>query len=271
MAINILTEPQDPPVSGDYTLDQAIQHACEVPQLSILTGWETTASAPSAKQGSFLRHAANTFQVQSSDESISGSPVAGINYIIATETSGVIALAWATSLTGYSYNPAYGGIYDSSGNQALRDICYLDGTDYYRGMCFGEDFNAVRLSDGRVMANEIVLTGNIDSDEITCSTIQVASQSTVSGVGYLGKPFHGVYNDAGDLYDDMAAVLDQTLSYNSCNGIIYNQTQNETYVVSHLTYNGTTITFYGLRDLQANTTLSITTGSTDSVRFSLLV
>ena len=63
MAINILTEPTDPPIAGDFTRDQAIQHAAETPQLSILTTWESTGAAPAAKQGAFIRHAANTFQV----------------------------------------------------------------------------------------------------------------------------------------------------------------------------------------------------------------
>jgi len=153
MAINILTEPTDPPIAGDFTLDQAIQHAAETPQLSILTTWESTGAAPAAKQGAFIRHAGNTFQVQASDEAISGSVTAGLNYVIATESAGVITLAWATTLAGYSYNPAYAGIYDSSGNQALRDLCYLDGSDYLRGMSFGEDFNTVYLADGSIVLN----------------------------------------------------------------------------------------------------------------------
>ncbi len=133
MAINLLTEPSDPPVEGDYTLDQAIQHAAETPQRSIFSSWEGTSSTISAKLGAFIRHAGNTFQVQSSSESISGSLAAGVNYIIATESSGVITLAWSQDVSGYAYNAAYGGIYDGSGNQALRDVVYLDDTDYVRG------------------------------------------------------------------------------------------------------------------------------------------
>ena len=157
MAINILTEPTDPPIAGDFTLDQAIQHAAETPQLSILTTWESTGAAPAAKQGAFIRHAGNTFQVQSSDEAISGSVTAGLNYIIATETAGVITLAWATTLTGYSYNPAYGGIYDSSGKHALRDVCYLDGASYTRGLAIGNDLNNISLANGNIsLANGII-------------------------------------------------------------------------------------------------------------------
>ena len=160
MAINILTEPQDPPISGDFTRDQAIQRSNETPMVSILTDWESTASAPLAKQGAFIRHAANTFQVQSSDEAISGSVTAGLNYIIATESAGVITLAWATTLAGYSYNPAYGGVYDSSGNQALRDLCYLDGSDYLRGMSSGEDINTYYLANGTMFAGYNIIGGN---------------------------------------------------------------------------------------------------------------
>ena len=88
-----------------------------------------------------------------------------MNYIIATETAGVITLAGATTLTGYSYKPAYGGIYNAGGPQALKDICFLDGADYLRGMSFGEDFNYVRLANGNVIA-----TGGINfTSDITIS------------------------------------------------------------------------------------------------------
>ena len=152
MAINILTEPQDPPISGDYTKDQNIQHSNEVPMLSILSDWESVAAEPLAKQGAFIRHAGNTFQVQGGDEVISGTPAQGLNYIIATESGGVITLAWATSISGYSYNPAYGGIYNGAGQQVLRDLCFLEGSDYIRGVAFGEDYNSYRLADGAIYA-----------------------------------------------------------------------------------------------------------------------
>jgi hypothetical protein len=153
MAINILTEPADPPGSGDYTRDQAIQHSNEVPMLSILSDWESTVAAPLAKQGAFIRHAGNTFQVQTSDEAISGAPAAGINYIIATEAAGVITLAWAVVTTGYTYNPAYGGIYNVGGDQVLKDVCFLDGTDYLRGVSPGEGFTLIRFHGGKIVGD----------------------------------------------------------------------------------------------------------------------
>lgn len=179
MAINILTEPQNPPIAGDYTLDQAIQHAAEVPQLSILTGWETTAAAPAAKQGAFIRHAGNTFQVQGSDESISGSPASGINYIRATEAAGVITLAWVTSTTGYAYNAAYGGIYNGSGQQLLRDVCYLDGALYIRGVCQGMDFNSYVLANGGYsVGDDLTVTGSIiTTGELSTGTVSVSTST----------------------------------------------------------------------------------------------
>ena len=179
MAINILTEPADPPGSGDYTRDQAIQHSAEVPNLSILSGWESTGAEPVAKQGSFIRHAGNTFQIQSSDATISGTPTAGLNYIIATETSGVITLAWASSITGYSYNPAYGGIYNGAGLQALRDILYLDGADYNRGMTFGEDYNSYRLADGSLLVDgDITASGYLASGQgVKCASTLMGTKT----------------------------------------------------------------------------------------------
>lgn len=146
MAINILVEPQNPPIAGDYTLDQAIQQACETPAGTILTLWEDTVSVPAAQQTSFIRHAGNTFQVQGSNESISGSLTAGINYIEATESAGVITLAWVTSTTGYAYNQAYGGIYNGAGKQLLRDVCILSGSLYNRGFSYGHDFDDIYIS-----------------------------------------------------------------------------------------------------------------------------
>lgn len=156
MAITILTEPANPPGVGDYTRDQLIQQSNETPMLSILTDWESTATEPLAKQGAFIRHAGNTFQVDTADEAISGSPVAGLNYIIATESAGVITLAWATSIAGYTYNPVYGGIYNVSGNQALKDICSYDGVFYLRGTSLGQDHNIIYLSNG-----DLIFYGNI--------------------------------------------------------------------------------------------------------------
>jgi hypothetical protein len=193
MAINILTEPANPPIAGDYTLDQAIQHAAEVPQLSILSGWETVGAAPVAKQGAFIRHAGNTFQVQSADETISGTVTAGINYIRATETAGVIALAWVTSLTGYAYNPAYGGIYNGSGQQILRDITLLEVTDYIRGMSFGEDFNYIRLANGSVYIDgaitfptDLTVDGTLTSDSVTSSSITSPTDLTIGSNILIG-------------------------------------------------------------------------------------
>ena len=149
MSINILTEPANPPISGDFTRDQAIQQACETPNRSILTDWEDKTAEPEAKEGAYIRHAGNTFQVQTGDESISGTMTTGINYIIATESSGVITLAWASSLSGYTYNPAYGGFYDSSDNQALADVCFYVDSEYTRGL-LGRGFESVEFYSGGV-------------------------------------------------------------------------------------------------------------------------
>lgn len=182
MAINILTEPQNPPITGDYSKDQAIQQSCEIPDRSILTLWEDTASTPAAKQGAYIRHASNTFEVQSSDEAISGSLTSGINYIVATESAGVITLAWATSTTGYSFNQAQGGIYNGSGQQLLRDVCYVDGSDNIRGIVAGMDFNSFTLADGSYHIGDLTMSGYIypvADSTVSSVTLGVGASFTV--------------------------------------------------------------------------------------------
>ena len=163
MAINIMTEPNDPASSNtDWTQITSINAATEVPKLSILDNWESTGSEPVVVQGCFLSHASNTFKVESANESISGSPASGLNYIVATESGGVITLAWTQTITGYAYNPAQGGIYNGSGQQLLRDVCYLDGSDYVRGFCFGMDFNTVFYANGDLyLANDLTVGNDL--------------------------------------------------------------------------------------------------------------
>lgn len=153
MSINIVTEPGTgaPITAADYNAQNTLISANQVPMLSILTDWESTTTAPLLKQNSYIRYAGNTYQVQTADEAISGSPAAGINYIALTLSGTVLTAAWVTVTTGYSFNPAYGGIYnsDATPKMLLMDICYLDGTLYYRGMSPGTDHNSYVLSNGK--------------------------------------------------------------------------------------------------------------------------
>lgn len=148
MAINLVPfgTAGAPITSGDYDAQNNNIAANAVPMLSVLSGWATTGAAPAIKQGAFIRHAGNNYKVESGDESISGAPASGINYIELTLAGTVITAEWVTSLSGYSYNPAYGGIYNGAGQQIIRDICLLDGTDYIRGLSNGMDFKEILYS-----------------------------------------------------------------------------------------------------------------------------
>lgn len=168
MAITLVPEatPSAPYDSTDYSKQNALISANEVPDLAFLTDWELTATAPLLKKGVYIYHAGNTYIVDTADEAISGTPAAGVNYIEITLSGSTLTAAWVTVTTGYTYNPAYGGIYNGSGNQLLPDVCYLSGTDYIRGRCFGMDYNFIHLADGNfIMASGIdTLGANIDTN-----------------------------------------------------------------------------------------------------------
>lgn len=140
------------PSAGSTDWDKMIGlvSANEVPDLSFLTGWELTSGVPAIKQGVYIYHANATYRVNDNDEVIGGSTVAGINYIKATVAAGVMTLEWTDDKTGFSYNPAYAGVYDSSSDQLLNDILFIESSNYYRGRSFGMDFNSFYIAGGSV-------------------------------------------------------------------------------------------------------------------------
>ena len=250
MAINILTEPADPPGSGDYTRDQAIQHSNETPMLSILSDWELTAAAPLAKQGAFIRHAGNTFQVQTADEAISGSPAAGLNYIIATEAAGVITLAWATATTGYTFNPAYGGMYNVGGSQLLRDVCYLSGTAYNRGSSKGESHNYIILSNGEI----ITLAGLTQLKGVTVADI-------FSGSGTSGL-----------IYSHYSPFLSADRPKIKCTGGIWKGSGYPMITLSYIEYfSSSSIRIHGMTTAGVETYETIVSGTSTTYRYSVAI
>jgi hypothetical protein len=192
MAITLLTQPTTgaPITSADYTSQNDLISANQVPNLSILTGWETVGAAPAIKQGSYIRHAGNTYEVDTADEAISGTPSAGVNYIALTLSGSTITAAWVTSITGYSYNPAYGGIYNGTGLQLIRDVVRLDTGNYIRGMGFGQDFNYIYYADGQFYAgSDYNITGDIIAGGGVTSGGEIETTSggvTATGDGIFG-------------------------------------------------------------------------------------
>lgn len=154
MAIELVPQLQTgAPSAGSADWDKMIGlvSANEVPDLSFLTGWELTSGIPAIKQGVYIYHAGATYRVNNNDEVISGTPTSGLNYIEATVAAGVMTLAWVQSLSGYSYNAAYAGIYNAGDvNQLLNDVLYIDGVSNYRGRSMGMDFDSFYIAGGAI-------------------------------------------------------------------------------------------------------------------------
>lgn len=206
MAITLVTtpDPSAPYTAADYGYQNGLIIANEVPMLSVLDNWELVASEPVIKSGTYIRHANSTY-LTSGDETISGTPAAGYNYIEITLTGSTLTAAWVTSVSGYTFNQASGGIYNGAGKQLLPDICYLDGASYIRGRCMGMDYNFVYLASGNFLlssgfntlgANIDTSGGDIDTSngdiEIGTGNINIGSgQLTIDGDNFPSAPSIG--------------------------------------------------------------------------------
>lgn len=187
MAITLVASPTTgaPITASDYSLQNALIAANEVPDLSFLTDWELVAAQPLLKKGVYIYHAGNTYVVDTADEAISGTPAAGTNYIEITLSGSTLTAAFVTSTTGYTYNPAYGGIYNGTGKQLLPDICYLDGSDYIRGRCFGMDYNFIHLASGDFLLTQFnTRGGNLTTGG---GDIDTGGGDLDLGAGYIGS------------------------------------------------------------------------------------
>lgn len=152
MAINKVPEPQPAAPKIDDTSYNAQNNLIginEIPERSKLDNWGQTATEPVIKQGTYIYMSGNTYAVETSDEAISGSPSPGINYIELTITGTVITAAWITDVSSYSFNPQQGGFYNGL-KMVMPDICYLDGTDYNRGVSINNSLNNYVIADGSV-------------------------------------------------------------------------------------------------------------------------
>lgn len=219
MAINLIPSASTsaPYTGADWNKMGALVSANEVPDNSFLTGWEIATGIPALKQGVYIYHAGATYQVQSSDYTVLGTPVSGINYITVSATAGVMTATWTNVKTGFFYNGTYGGIYDSGDtNQLLQDVVFLDSGDYYRGKSFGQDFASFYLNNGSVYAtggintfgNDISMGGgDIISDNFDTSTALYAPSNYITD-----NIIYSSSNAAGLTFDgtNLIALTDTT-------------------------------------------------------------
>jgi hypothetical protein len=168
MAINLLTFPSGTaPITGTYwshMIDNLL--AAVTPGRIILDKWGGLAGDPPViKQGCYIRHAGSVYEVQTSDESIGGSISLGFNYLVLTESGSTLTAAWTNSISGYTYNPVYGGWYNGT-TQLLFNACYYDGLNYKRAVSPNNLPYHWQISGGDIYINQTDLYtfgGDIDT------------------------------------------------------------------------------------------------------------
>ena len=175
MAINLVEEPSTtaPIDSDDWAAMYNNMMAGAVPLGSILTDWTSTSEAPSLGQGGFIRYEGNLYQVQDEDEAISGSVSSGLNYIVMTLSGTTLTAAWGTDKSDYSWDPAYGGMYNSDDvrDMLLPDMCYLSSSTYYRG------YSVAAGNKAYVMGNGSIVTTN----QLSSNSLYVSGDGTFGG------------------------------------------------------------------------------------------
>lgn len=180
MAINLLEQPSSgvPTIgNSDYQKQNINDLAGLVANGSIFTDWTSTAAVPDAQTGAVIKHINNIYEVQLTDETISGSTAEGSNYVKATVSGSVMTLSFVTSTSGFAYYSQYDGIYNASNEQLLSDVLYKTGTTYYRSRGNGRDFNSLVLNNGAVIYSGGLQTldSNIETGTGTINGVSISS------------------------------------------------------------------------------------------------
>ena len=122
MAITKVGAMTDPPVAGDYTILQAKldAYAKQVGnQGMILTQWTNTTTVPKIAMGSYITHGGTLFIVDTEDFAVT-EPAGNGTYYLKVATSGAtLAVSWVASLSGYTWNAIYNGLYHADESQIL--------------------------------------------------------------------------------------------------------------------------------------------------------
>lgn len=234
MAITKITPPSatTPILAGQYTQQNKKINANtegHAPDDFVLTDLVSTVAAPLIGIGCYIRHAGNSYQVDTADEAISGSVSAGLNYVKLTVSGSVLLASWVTSFSGHLYNEAYGGWYAGTTTQILPQGVYLDGTTYNRMKCIEVRNKSVfTLGDGSDIRDDTAirnvsgsfLTGGDDIDtgggDVTTGVLggQIrgynirALNRCESDYGYLyGVQYISSSVTADDVFDELSSSL----------------------------------------------------------------
>jgi len=201
MAINLKTFPSGTaPYTGtawQNMINNLLGAQLLSPGRQVLTDWTSTATGAQIAQGTYFMHAGSMYLTETSNETITGTIAAGINYIKFSVSGTTLTAAWTNSLTGFSYNPAYQGWYDSGGDQLFFNGIYLDGTNYRRAVASNNltPYQWI-IADGRFYMSDrdILLNG---SDIVTGNGAILTGSGLINGVAINSST--GTDTNGGDI------------------------------------------------------------------------
>ena len=122
MAITKVGAMTDPPVAGDYAILQAKLDAYAKQignQGMILTQWTNTTTVPKIAMGSYITHGGTLFVVDTEDFAVPAPAGDGTYYLKVAASGDTLAVSWVASLTGYTWNAIYNGLYHADESQIL--------------------------------------------------------------------------------------------------------------------------------------------------------
>ena len=133
MAITKLISPNTsvPVVEGDWALAMAQMTALKTIMSGnqmVLTEWINTTTVPKLALGAYLHHLGSVYVVDTEAFAIE-APVTNDTYFIRLAVDGEsLAVTFITDISGYSWNPAYNGMYHNDGYQVLPYQVSVGGT-----------------------------------------------------------------------------------------------------------------------------------------------
>lgn len=214
MAINKIDQPGStaPTLNTDYTQQNLINVGSYIKGPAILTQWADTGTEPDIENGTYIHYSGNIYQVQGGDENIGGTIQEGLNYVILTtpDAGATLTAAWGNDLTGYVYNEAYQGLYNT-GALAIQAICNKAGSVYKRGL-----FNNTTLTGAIYYSDDeavLLSDASIGGDTDISGTLSVTGLITGTTTNAQKIPFNstGTFILASDqlknLYSDIGAGL----------------------------------------------------------------
>lgn len=122
MAITKVGAMTDPPVAGDYAILQAKLDAYAKQignQGMILTEWINATTKPDIALGSYIVHGGTLFVVDTEDFAVTEPASDGTYYLKVAVSGDTLAVSWIASLSGYTWNAIYNGLYHADESQIL--------------------------------------------------------------------------------------------------------------------------------------------------------